>query len=315
MKIAIIGVGGVGGYFGGKLATHYANNKDVNIIFIARGKHLEEIQNNGLKVITEQGTFIAKPDKAIDNPASCGIFDLIIFCVKSYDLEDSAKLFKNYVNEQTFAITVLNGVNNAERLKRVLPDVQVLDGCVYISAFIKQAGIVCQAGGTCKFFFGSDTENKKHITIEQILKDAGITAEYRKDIKEIIWEKYLFVSPLASATSFYQKTFGQIMEDTQCKNLLQGLLKETEGIAKFQKVNLPNDIYQKSLDKIVLFPYDTKSSLQMDFEKKKNTELDIFAGYIVKYAKEHGIDVPLHEEVYRVLSGKAKKNTRTVERV
>ena len=306
MKIAIIGVGGAGGYFGGKLAKHYANKKDVEITFIARGKHLEEIQNNGLKVITEQGTFIDKPDKAIDNPASCGIFDLIIFCVKSYDLEDSAKLFKNCVNEQTVAITVLNGVNNAERLKRVLPDAQILDGCVYISAFIKQAGIVCQAGGTCKFFFGSDTENKKYIKIEQVLKDAAITAEYRKDIKEIVWEKYLFVSPLASATSFYQKTFGEIMEDAESKNLLQGLLKETEYIAKFQKVDLSNDIFQKSLDKIALFPYDTKSSLQMDFEKKKNTELDIFAGYIVDYAKKHRIDAPLHEKVYNVLSRTSK---------
>jgi 2-dehydropantoate 2-reductase len=303
MKIAIIGVGGVGGYFGGKLAAHYANKKDIKIIFIARGKHLEEIQNNGLKVITEQGTFIAKPDKAIDNPASCGIFDLIIFCVKSYDLEDSAKLFRNCVNEQSVAITVLNGVNNAERLKCVLPDVQILNGCVYISAFVKEPGMVCQVGGTCKFFFGSDTENKKYIKIEQVLKDGGITAEYRKDIKEIVWEKYLFVSPLASATSFYQKTFGEIMEDAGSKNLLQGLLKETENIAKFQKVDLPNDIFQKSLDKIALFPYETKSSLQMDFERKKNTELDIFAGYIVKYAKEHGIDVPFHEKVYNVLRG------------
>ena len=303
MKIAIIGVGGVGGYFGGKLASHYANEKDVDITFIARGKHLEEIQNNGLKVITEQGTFIAKPDKAIDNPASCGVFDLIIFCVKSYDLEDSAKLFKNCVNKQTVAITVLNGVNNAERLKCVLPDAQILNGCVYISAFVKEPGMVCQAGGTCKFFFGSNTENNKYIKIEQVLKDGGITAEYRKDIKKIVWEKYLFVSPLASATSFYQKTFGEIMEDAESKNLLQGLLKETENIAKFQKVDLSNDIFQKSLDKIALFPYETKSSLQMDFERKKNTELDIFAGYIVEYAKEHGIDVPLHEKVYKVLRG------------
>jgi len=194
-------------------------------------------------------------------------------------------------------------VNNGERLKRVLPDAQILDGCVYISAFIKEAGIVCQAGGTCKFFFGSDTENKKYIKIEQVLKDSGITAEYRKDIKEIVWEKYLFVSPLASATSFYQKTFGEIMEDAQCKKLLRGLLKETENIAKFQKVELSKDIFQKSLDKIALFPSETKSSLQMDFEKKKNTELDIFAGYIVNYAKEHGIDVPVHEKVYKVLRG------------
>jgi len=96
------------------------------------------------------------------------------------------------------------------------------------------------------------------------------------------------------------------MEDAQCKNLLQGLLKETEDIAKFQKVDLSHDIYQKSLDKIALFPYDTKSSLQMDFETKENTELEIFEGYIVDYAEKHGIDVPLHEKVYNVSSRKFK---------
>jgi len=96
------------------------------------------------------------------------------------------------------------------------------------------------------------------------------------------------------------------MEDAESKNLLQGLLKETEVIAKFQKVDLSHDIFQKSLDKIALFSYDTKSSLQMDFERKKNTELDIFAGYIVEYAKKYGIDAPLHEKVYNVLSRKSK---------
>lgn len=302
MKIAIVGTGGVGGYFGGKLAQYYANKKDVQITFIARGKHLKAIQNSGLKVMAKEGTFIAVPDKAIDNPAPFGIFDVIIFCVKSYDLEDSARLFKDCSNKDSVVITILNGVNNAERLKCVLPDVQVLDGCVYISAFVKQPGIVCQTGDICKFFFGSEIKNDQFMKIEQVLKTAGIDAQYRKDIKKIVWEKYLFVSPLASATSYYQKTFGEIMDDNKMKKLLKGLLKETEQIAKFQKVELSDDICSSSLDKIALFPYSTKSSLQMDFEKKKKTELDIFTGYIVNYAKKHGLDVPLHEKVYKVLS-------------
>jgi len=115
MKIAVMGIGGVGGYFGGKLAKHYARQNDVEIIFIARGKHLEEIQNSGLTVIADEGIFNSRPEKAIDNPATCGIFDLILFCVKCYDLEESARLFKNCVDEHTVAITLLNGVNNAER--------------------------------------------------------------------------------------------------------------------------------------------------------------------------------------------------------
>lgn len=302
MRIAIVGTGGVGGYFGGKLARYYADKKDVEIFFIARGKHLRAIQNNGLKVMAEEGTFIAVPDKAIDNPAPYGMFDVIIFCVKSYDLENSARLFKNCSGKDSVAITVLNGVNNAEHLRVVLPDVQVLDGCVYISAFVKQPGIVCQSGKICKFFFGSRAENDKFIKIKQVFKAAGIDAQYSKDIKKIVWEKYLFVAPLASATSYFQKTFGEIMDDEKMKTLLKGLLKETEQIARFQGIDLPDDISLSSLDKIALFPHGTKSSLQMDFEKKKKTELDIFTGYIVNYAKKHGLDAPLHEKVYKVLS-------------
>ncbi len=302
MNIAVMGIGGVGGYFGGKLAKHYARQNDVKIIFIARGNHLEEIQKKGLKVIADEGSFTAKPDMATDNPITCGTFDLIIFCVKSYDLEQSAKSFENCVGEHTVAITVLNGVNNADRLTAVLPDIQILDGCVYIGASIEKDGVVRQAGGTCQFFFGSETAKNDHLRIEQILKDAGINAEYRKDIKNIVWEKYLFVSPLASATSFYGKTFGEIMEDAESRNLLIELLKEIESIAKFQEVNLPEDICQRSLDKITSFPYNTKSSMHMDFERNKKTELDIFTRYIVEYADKHGIYVPVHKNILKALS-------------
>jgi len=108
MKIAIVGTGGVGGYFGGKLAQYYANKKDVQITFIARGKHLKAIQNSGLKVMAEKGTFIAVPDKAIDNPAPFGRFDVIIFCVKSYDLEDSASRFSQIYTDNIVILQFKN---------------------------------------------------------------------------------------------------------------------------------------------------------------------------------------------------------------
>ncbi|MFH2046040.1 MAG: 2-dehydropantoate 2-reductase [Pseudomonadota bacterium] len=304
MKIAIMGIGGVGGYFGGKLARYSENRNDIKTVFIARGKHLEEIIKNGLKVIADEGAFVARPYKASSDPESCGLFDLIIFCVKSYDLEESAKLFKNCVNKNTVAITLLNGVDNAERLKAVLPDIRILDGCVYIGASIENAGVVRQSGGSCKFYFGSESTSKEYLKIEQLLKDAGIKAEYRKDIKNVIWEKYMFVSPLASATSYCKKTFGEIMENTESKSLLLGLLKEVESISKYQNIILPDDICKKSVDKVSLFPYETKSSLQMDFERKKKTELDIFTGYIINCAKEYGLSVPCHEVVYQLLSNK-----------
>jgi 2-dehydropantoate 2-reductase len=107
MKIAIIGIGGVGGYYGGKLSTHYGDHNDVEVTFIARGEHLKEIQKEGLKLITNEGTFIAKPDKATDNPANCGIFDLVLFCVKSYDLDHGAKLLYENISEKTVVITLM----------------------------------------------------------------------------------------------------------------------------------------------------------------------------------------------------------------
>jgi 2-dehydropantoate 2-reductase len=302
MNIAVVGIGGVGGYYGGKLARRYAGQNDFQVTFFARGEHLEEIRRNGLQQITEEGTFIAKPNQAKDDPSGCGVFDLVLFCVKTYDLEESASMLKKNIDERTFVMSLLNGVDNAERLKAVLPKADVLNGCVYIGAQIVRPGVVRQAGGSCKLFFGPENGGQgDDRMIERLLGDAGIKAEYCDDIKAIVWEKYLFVSPLASATTYLKKTFGEFMEGGENRNLLEGLLREVELVARAQGVNLPENIHKSSLEKISLFPYDTKSSMQMDFEKGKKTEVDTFTGYIVRFAKSHRIPTPLHEVVYNSL--------------
>jgi len=302
MKIAIVGIGGVGGYFGGKLARRYAGQRDFEVIFIARGEHLREIRGKGLQQITEEGTFTAIPDKATDDPTGCGLFDLVLFCVKTYDLEESANLLKRNIDERTVVISLLNGVDNGERLKAVLPRADVLNGCVYIGAQIVRPGVVRQAGGACKLFFGPENGGSRdYRLIEHLLKDAGIKAEYREDIKAIVWEKYLFVSPLASATTYLGKTFGEFRENGESRKLLEGLLTEVEHVARGQGVRLSENIHESSLEKIALFPYDAKSSMQMDFEKGKKTELETFTGYIVRSARSHDIAAPLHEEVYNAL--------------
>jgi 2-dehydropantoate 2-reductase len=302
MKIAIIGIGGVGGYYGGKLSTHYGDHNDLEVTFIARGEHLKEIQKEGLKLITNEGTFIAKPDKATDNPANCGIFDLVLFCVKSYDLDHGAKLLYENISEKTVVISLLNGVDNHDRLVSVLPNAHILNGCVYISAYIEKPGTVRQVSGSCKLFFGDEYGKfDDRFKIDKIFIDATIKAEYRKDINDIVWEKYVFISPLASVTAFQSKTFGEIMDDAESKKLLEGLLKEVELVGRAQGANLPNNICQRSLDKISLFPYDTKSSMQVDFEKNRKTEIETFTGYIVKTAKDYGLEAPLHEMIYSSL--------------
>jgi len=300
MNIAALGIGGVGGYYGGKLARHYAGSPDIRIVFIARGEHLKKIQEEGLQVRSVVETFTARPHRATDQPAALGPFDLVLFCVKTYDLEESAAMLEKNVSDQTVIITLLNGVDNAERLGNIFPQASVLNGCVYISAFIEKPGLVRQVGGTCKLFFGTEKgDHAEYKSIEKIFTDAGIDAKYSADIRTVVWEKYIFVSPLASATTYLEKTFGELIEEEVSKSFLSGLVREVELVARSQGVQLPDDVRNVALEKVSLFPHGTKTSLQMDFEKgKKKTELDTFTGYIVRYAEKHGIPTPYHQEVY-----------------
>jgi len=190
-------------------------------------------------------------------------------------------------------------VNNAEKLKALLPSCKILNGCVYIGANIVELGIVRQAGGSCQLLFGpEDGSIEDFVEIEQILKNAAIKAELKTNIKEIVWEKYMFVCPLASVTSLLRQPFGVVMKKDESRDLLEGLMKEVELIARAKDVNLVKDIVDVSLSKVSTFPYETKSSMQMDFEKAKKTEIEIFTGYIVKTSDELGIDTPLHQKVY-----------------
>lgn len=302
MRIAVIGIGGVGGYFGGKLARHYAAGRDIEIIFVARGEHLRQIQKNGLQQITEEGNFAAVPDRATDQPETCGHFDLVLFCVKGYGLESSAAQIKNNVDRTSTVITLLNGVDNVRPLKAVLPEARVLNGCVYIGAHIVKPGVVRQAGGTCQLLFGPEDGNIEGLSaIESVLKKAAIKASLTADIRTVVWEKYLFVSPLASATAYLKQPIGAFVEKSEKRDLLEGLMREIAEIGIAQGVGISEEMVQAALKKNALFPYDTKTSLQMDFESGRKIEIDIFTGYIVKKGKELGIPTPLHAKVYAKL--------------
>jgi 2-dehydropantoate 2-reductase len=137
-----------------------------------------------------------------------------------------------------------------------------------------------------------------------IFKEAGIKSQYREDIRDAVWEKFIFICPIASVTSYAGKSFGEVIADKESRQLLEGLSQELGVIAQAQGVVLPKNFTQTSIEKIKSFPHDTKSSLQMDFEKGKKTEIESFTGYVVNQAKESGIEVPLHQMVYSQLYGR-----------
>jgi 2-dehydropantoate 2-reductase len=307
MKVAVIGIGGIGGYYGGKMAAKYAGAGEHQIMFIARGEHLKEIQKQGLRLTTAEGDLTAVPVLATDNPRDAGLFDLALVCVKSYGLEEAARQIKDNLHSETVIIPLLNGVNIAERLKTILPKGRILSGCVYISARIESPGIVRQVGGSCQLIFGPDQANdvEKYRPIEAFLQAAGIKAELVGQIALPLWTKYIFIDPLAGLTSMLGKPFGAILDNRIDRTMLEGLMKEVELVARAQGVPFPDDIVQVTMAKAASFPATTKTSMLLDLEKGRPTELDIFMGYMVAAGKKRGIPAPLHEKVYSELLKKA----------
>ncbi len=303
MRIAIMGLGGVGGYYGGKLAFRYAGSGEHKIIFFVRGAHLEAIRSQGLKVITPEGEFTAFPTLATDRTAEAGPLDFILFCVKSYHLEDAARSIMGNIHESTVILPLLNGVDITERLQKILPGGIVLNGCVYIGSRLKSPGVIHQMGGSCQIIFGpdrdADTENFRYI--EALLREAGIKADLQGGIAVPIWTKYIFIDPLAGLTSMLGKTFGAILADTESRDMLKGLMQEVERIAIAKRIGLPRDIVESSMEKVKSFPYETKTSMQADYEHARQTEMEIFSGYIVKAGKELGVPTPLHDRVHAEL--------------
>ena len=303
MKIAVVGLGGVGGYFGGKLARKYAGLPEHRVAFIARGEHLAAIRRDGLLLKTVDGECRVTPDLATDRAAEAGPSDLVLFCVKEYDMESAAALLDPLLHDQTIVLPVLNGVDIAERLRSIIPRGVVLSGCVYISTFIEAPGVVHQVGGTCQLLFGADDgKSEAYRPLEALLQEAGIKAELSPDIAVPLWSKYLFVSPMAGVTSLMGKCFGDVMADAKGRAMARGLMAEVERLARAKGINLPPDSVERGIATVERFPPATKSSMQLDFEKERRTELELFIGFAVRAGRSLGVPMPLHEELYAALT-------------
>ena len=303
MRIGIIGIGGVGGYYGGKLALKYSGRSRHEVIFFARGAHLSAIRRDGLRLVTVDGEYLVRPMQATDNPGEMGPLDLAIFCTKSYGLEDAARAVAGNLGEDSVVLPLLNGVDITDRLRAVLPRGTVLYGGVFISSAIQGPGLVKQVGGTGQLFFGpaDPADVEKFRPIEALLQGAGIKAELSADALLPLWTKYIFIGPMAGVTSLTGKPFGEVLADAADRALVEGLMKEIEAVARKKGVHFPPDIVQASLGKAAAFAPTTKTSMQLDYERGNRTELDIFTAYMVKAGKELGIPVPLHKKVYAEL--------------
>ncbi|MDD5233363.1 MAG: 2-dehydropantoate 2-reductase [Syntrophales bacterium] len=303
MRIAVIGLGGVGGYFGGKLVRRFANAGEHRIVFFARGKHLEAIRRDGLKIISTEGNFTARPWLATDRSSEAGPLDIILFCVKGYDLEEAARSIAGCLHDSTVILPLLNGVDISERIENIVPEGIVLRGTAYISSRIVSPGVIERRGDVSRIVFGpgGKTDPEEFRYIETIFRQAGVDAALQGNMADVLWAKYGFIEPLATLSAFTGKNFGELLADGETLEKLRGLTAELDQVARKQGIRFPGDLVSSVLEKAGSFPPETKTSLQLDFENKRRTELEIFTGYIVKKGKELGISVPIHDEIYEKL--------------
>jgi len=301
--VCIFGTGGVGGYYGGKIAAafHLDKTKKREVYFIARGEHLKAIRQNGIIVKTPGGIIRTAPTQALQDFAKIPAPDLILLCTKSYDLNAAIDTIKARITENTVVIPLLNGIDIYERIRAVLEKGFVLPSCVYLGTHIESPGVINQSGGNGIILSGKDPRFPLYTAgnVRQFFQEIGIGFEWNENSYPAIWEKFIFIAAFGLVTAFSRKTLGEVMENDKLKQMVSDLIQEIVAIAEKKDVALPADIITKTLNKAHSFPHEARTSYQRDVESgPKPDEGDLFGGAILREGAAWRIPTPVTETVY-----------------
>jgi 2-dehydropantoate 2-reductase len=297
MKIGVVGAGGVGGYYGARLAL-----AGLEVGLIARGDHLAAIRERGLRVRADDGDFTVRV-AASDDPAEIGPCDAVLFCVKSYDTDQAAVLLGPLLKPETGVVSLQNGVDNEEKIAARVGPEHVLGGASFILAHIAEPGVVEQMGSVRRVIFGElDGSRSERV--------AGLLAEFRRaeidsdladDIRVVLWDKFAFLCALAGLTAVTRLPIDELLAVPETRKLFRELVREVSLVAQAEGVELADDIvHQKTAFAETLGP-DFFSSLHHDLVTGHRLELDALHGELTRRAARHGIPVPVSEMIYALL--------------
>jgi 2-dehydropantoate 2-reductase len=312
-RVCIYGTGGVGGYFGGRIAEAFQQDKSDKreIYFIARGKHLEALQRNGITVKTPERIIKSIPTKAAQYFHEIPDPDLILLCTKSYDLKAAVKDIKTKTKENTVIIPLLNGIDIYERIRTDLESGMVLPSCVYLGTHIETPGIISQSGGNGIILSGKDPQFPLYTAenVRQFFKELGIGFEWNDSPYPAIWEKFIFIAAFGLVTASSGAVLGEVVKKKELNEAARGIIREIVTIAGKKNVKLPEDIVERSMKKAGNFPYETRTSFQRDVESwPKPNEGDLFGAAILREGVKFGIPTPFTEKTYsRVLQIERKQ--------
>ena len=300
MKIAVMGSGGVGGFYGGRLA-----NAGYDVHFVARGAHLAAMRENGLTIENEaQGNIHVPRVNVTDDPATIGTADIVLIAVKLWDTEAAARAVKPLVGPGTGVLSLQNGVIKDDILGRQFGAGVLMGGVAYVGTTIGRPGVIRQTGTLQRLLFGEYDGRRSaraEAFLEALLK-AGIQAELSADIRRTLWEKYVFLVGLSGSTSTMRSPIGPIREHARTRAFLLDLMQETVAVGRAHGVDLPEDYAEQRLAFADSVPADMTSSLHHDLERGNPLEVEWLSGGVVKLAQAVGVPTPANRAVWDILA-------------
>ena len=298
MKIAVMGTGGVGGWFGAKLAL-----AGEDVTFIARGVHGAAIREKGLKVFSPTGDMLVQPAKAVSDPAAIGPVDVVMFCVKLWDVDTAAEACKPLIGPDTAVICFQNGVDAEDRVAAVLGDRHAVGGVAAIAALIEEPGVIRHTGTMAWLKYGEldGRASPRLEAFDAACGKAGFETSVSPDITADIWRKFAFLAPLAGTTAATRMPIGPILGDADTRRLFANLIAETVAVGRARGARLEDGIEDKQIAFAEGLPGEMKASMLGDLERGNRLELEWLTGAVVRLGRELGVPTPVSDTIYAVL--------------
>lgn len=311
MRIAVFGTGGVGGYFGGRLAQ-----AGEEVIFIARGEHLRAIRERGLRVDSIKGDFVIRPAQATDNPAEVGPVDAILVGVKAWDVPQAAQLMRPMVGPETFVVPLENGVEAPDQLAEVLGREHVLGGLCKIISAIVAPGHIRHAGIDPYIAFGEldgRTSERAERLRQAFARATGVTAEVSDNIQAAMWEKFVFIAAISGVGAVTRAPAGVIRSLPETRQMLEQAMREILAVARARGVALSEEVIPQTMAFIDALPANGTASMQRDIIAGRPSELDYQNGTVARLGRELGVPTPVNAFIYASLLPQELRARGTVE--
>lgn len=298
MRIAVMGTGGVGGYFGGKLAV---SGEDV--AFVARGAHGAALAAHGLTIESGVSPVANHPIRVTDDPATIGPVDLVMVCVKLWDIESAVEQMRPLVGPETLLISFQNGVHAGEALTEAFGAEHVAGGVCHIGAAISAPGVIQHTGTVARLTFGAfdGAEDPRLVAFAAACAKAGIDHGHTRNIRRAIWEKFVFLTAMSGTTALTRRPIGDIRADPDLRAFFRDAAAETAAVADAKGAGLDADQVDKIMGFVDNLPASMKASMLHDLERGARLELPWLSGTVVRMGSELGIPTPVHRAIWCAL--------------